>query len=209
MGWTRITTTAQPARLVKLGDGPDEEQAFTGVYLGTKPGPHRLLLRFEAGEDDVALVPRYTALDRMILNDYRGVLVTLSYEGPYITPAGHVAKRIGIKEHLDMEAPEWLGRFPSRDLSRTSRPIGNEKALPILEADPDAPLWQLLEPDALAVLRDRLKCKGAYTNVAKEVRWWLTRGWLGNPSSGLIDFVHNYDEMTRPITLDDLKGGWD
>lgn len=81
MGWTTITTSAHPARLVKLGDGPDHEHTFTGVYLGTKPGPHRLLLRFEAGPDDDALIPRCASLDRLILDDYRGVLTRCAMAG--------------------------------------------------------------------------------------------------------------------------------
>lgn len=212
MSWTTISATTAPARLVKLGEAPDAQPSFTGVYLGTKPGPHRLLLRFEAPGGEVAVIPRCAALDRLILNDYRGVLVTLEYRGDYDAPAGHPAKRIAIREHLDPSNPEWLGLFPLRDLSRTERPVGNERALPVLAEDPEAPLDRLLAPGALAVLRERLPGVDTAPEIAQSIRWWMLGGYQLRPSGGLFDYIHDrvyWAEMTRPLTLDDLKGGWD
>lgn len=125
MGWTTINTTGQPARLVKLGDGPDQERTFTGVYLGTKQGLHRLLLRFEAGPDDEALIPRCASLDRLILDDYRGVPVTLRYGGDTSRHRATLPSASGSPRTLVTLCPEGsahsLAAIPTAPLDRPAR----------------------------------------------------------------------------------------
>ena len=42
-------------------------------------------------------------------------------------------------------------------------------------------------------------------------RWWRQWGKLVRPRTTALDFIHDYTywaDGTRPLTLDDLKGGW-
>lgn len=42
-------------------------------------------------------------------------------------------------------------------------------------------------------------------------RWWRAKGTLSRARTTALDFIHDYAywaEQARPVTLDDLKGGW-